>query len=155
MAIAMRYYELGDASCAVSYERKGYMIRKKLTKNRPSNPQRPMYLIRRLMRGSIRLKTINHSKRVDMDMRSLFILWNSQSGLNPVPRRNRIAKAQFLTPEWLTHKDTYHKPRQPDSGDEDENILEEDSPKVPIVKDYSLVEANIPPDRASEIPILW
>ena len=59
-----------------------------------------MYLIRRLVRGSIRLKTINHSKKgVDMDMRTLFILWNSQSGLNPVPQRNRIAKAQFL---WHT-----------------------------------------------------
>ena len=25
MAIAKRHYELGDASCAVSYKRKGYM----------------------------------------------------------------------------------------------------------------------------------
>ena len=158
MAIAKRHYELGDASCAVPYEQKGYMDDQEEDGQKPTFKSSKSYVpYKRGSEGFQKTKDTKPFKKGGEygHVKPVYFMEQSdrsdssssdEAGCKSADSDSRMAK---------TPKGAYQRPRQPDSDDEEESTLEEDARKTPIVEDYSLAEANIPPDRTSETRALF
>ena len=158
LAVAKRHYELGDASCAVPYERKGYMEDREEDGSKPAFQNPKPYVPYKGKLGSSRPNEAFQTRKEPSYVKEKPVYFMEQSDMSD-PEPSDHSETELADSEALMHKNPQpvaKMVRDPDSDDEEiDSDHGERSHKTPVIEDYSLAEANIPPDRSSATRALF